>query len=195
MSARRLFFALWPDAAMREALWNATRPALANAHGGRAVPADNLHVTLAFLGAVPESSLATLRELAGTVARDIACPAPLDVTLDTIDHWRRAQILCATAGQACLAAGDLAERLRGALVTGGFAPDLKPFRVHVTLARQVRSASPGLRMPPVPWRFDDFALIESRTGPEGSSYSMVESWVLGGRGGAVARPPMQQEKP
>jgi 2'-5' RNA ligase len=181
VSTRRLFFALWPDAAMRDALAAATRGVVRSARGGRAVPVDNLHVTLAFLGAVPEPSLAAVRVLARVAS--VQCdPAtvPLHVRLDAIDYWRHARILCATATSGAPGAASLAGALKAALAAAGFHPDLEPFRAHVTLARQVKSARVEAGMAPVTWTFGAFALIESRTGAEGSSYSIVESWTLCG---------------
>ena len=49
---RRLYFALWPDAALRATIARVAAGPAAVA-GGRAVPAADLHVTLAFLGGVP----------------------------------------------------------------------------------------------------------------------------------------------
>lgn len=185
MSARRLFFALWPDQAMREALSAAVEGAIQAARGGRPVPLANLHVTLAFLGSVPESSVARLLE----VARDVAngedsngdeASGAIAMRLDTIEHWRGAEILCAAASRMPPGAQELSGGLKSALLAAEFHPDLKPFRAHVTLARQVRRAPRGLGMPVVTWTFREFALIESRTLPEGSSYSVVASWILGG---------------
>src|SRR5579883_616458 len=67
---RRLFFALWPDEAMREAMVQAIREPV-RASGGRPVHAGNLHVTLAFLGAVPERRLTELAEAARAAAEDM----------------------------------------------------------------------------------------------------------------------------
>ena len=53
--ARRLFFALWATAEERRAL-SAAAAAAVGTSGGRAVPEENLHVTLAFLGQVPASA-------------------------------------------------------------------------------------------------------------------------------------------
>jgi len=210
MSTRRLFFALWPEEPMREALAAAVGGAIAAMHGCRPVPLANLHVTLAFLGAVPEAALGALTELAGEVSRRpaLAHPAPgptdavggmpadhghgqlahsaLEIQLDTIEHWRRAEILCAAASRMPAAAEELSRTLRTTLLAGGFHPDLKPFRAHVTLARHIRRAPRDLGMPVVTWSFDEFALIESRTHPEGPTYSVVDSWVLGG---GMSQPP------
>jgi 2'-5' RNA ligase len=182
---RRLFFALWPDRRMREALSAAVHATMIALPGGRPVPVENLHVTLAFLGGVPEASLPALLELARNVAPRAE---PMLLTLDTIDYWRRAQVLCAAASREPAGAAAFAEGLKSALCAAGFRPDLKPFRAHVTLARQVRRAPPDAAMPPVPWSFDEFALVESRTLAEGSSYSVLESWTLCGaaRGGPEA---------
>ena len=176
MSTHRLFFALWPDQAMRESVSVAVDGAMRAVRGGRPVPLPNLHVTLAFLGSVPEASLARLRELAREVTPSVA----IEMRLDRIEHWRRAEILCAAASEMPVGAEKLSGVLKTALMASDFRPDLKPFRAHVTLARQVRRVPPDLAMPMVTWRFREFALVESRTLPEGPSYSIVESWVLGG---------------
>jgi RNA 2',3'-cyclic 3'-phosphodiesterase len=188
---RRLFFALWPDERMQAALAVATRN-ITGASDGRAIPTANLHLTLAFLGAVPETRIAALSPIAAQVAaafpqapervRGEQSRAPIELTLDTLEHWRKPELLCATASEPAPAAAALSHALKSALVTGGFAPDLKPFRVHATLARKVRRVSGELRVAPVPWRFADFQLIESRTGgsgsASGSSYSTREKWAL-----------------
>jgi 2'-5' RNA ligase len=180
-STRRLFFALWPDERMQSALAEATR-AIAGACDGRAVPAENFHLTLAFLGAVPESKIAALSAIAKEVARAFRelpeRSAPIDITLDHVEQWRRSELLCATATAPAPPAEALAQVLKEALVAGGFSPDLKPFRAHATLVRQVHRVSRALAITPVTWTFSEFRLIESRTDPRGSAYSTVEKWVL-----------------
>jgi len=180
---RRLFFALWPLASMQQELAAAVGRSLAALDSGRLVPVENLHLTLAFLGAVPEAALQSLEELAAASARTGARETPLEVAFDRIDYWRKAQLLCAASQHASVAAGEFAERLKRDLVAGGFAPDLKPFRPHVTVARKVPRAPQALAMSRVAWSFSGFALIESHTRASGSLYSVLASWVLCGSEG------------
>jgi RNA 2',3'-cyclic 3'-phosphodiesterase len=178
VSALRLFFALWPSEAMQAELARIAGPAVLAA-GGRPIPRQNLHATLAFLGSVPENRFPDLGPAAAAVVaswRRRASPA-IELPLDCIEHWRRPQILCASARVTPPAATDLASELKDALLAAGFAPDLKPFRAHVTLARKVERAR-DTQMTPVLWRFDSFALVASETAPLGSSYSVVSSWAL-----------------
>lgn len=178
MSARRLFFALWPSEVMQKDLAHAVRKVI-KAAGGRPIPTENLHLTLAFLGSVPEESLDGLAAVAQRVAG--ACDparAVIDVTLDRIDYWPKSQLVCAVASRTPDVAIELAARLKRDLVAAGFAPDLKPFRVHVTLARKVARVTRRLDMAEVTWTFSDVRLVESRTDPAGSLYSTVCSWPL-----------------
>ena len=181
---RRLFFALWPDAEQRGALAHATRKSVRSC-GGRPVPVQSLHVTLAFLGSVPEGRVPELDRIARRVADAFPAAAqPLLLTFDRLAHWARPQILCALGTEEPAADTDaasapaLAATLKSETVAAGFSPDLKPFRAHVTVARKVAHAPSALALQPVLWRFEAFALIESRTDPAGPVYSVIESYLL-----------------
>ena len=189
---RRLFFALWPDAGQRAALVHATRKAVRSS-GGRPVPEESLHVTLAFLGSVPERRVAELQAIARRVAEAPEAGAPMLVSFDRLVHWTKPRILCALDAEgsagfeaagaprvgALAGAPALAESLKGETTARGFSPDLKPFHAHVTVARKVAHAPAAQPLSPVPWTFDAFALIESRTEPTGPVYSVIESYLLG----------------
>ena len=174
---RRLFLALWPQPVERDALVQATAAAV-SASGGRAVPALNLHVTLAFLGAVAEARIAALAALAQALAAGSATPAPLCFT--HLGHWRRPRILVALTSDAASGPARLALDLRSATAAAGFFPDLKPFQAHVTVAREV-GAGGASQLAPVTWRSATLALAESRGTPAGPLYSVLDSWALGKR--------------
>jgi 2'-5' RNA ligase len=164
---------------MQSALSEAARPVLATSDGNP-TPTQNLHLTLAFLGSVPETRIPDITPIAARVALAFqdAAPAPIEIELDTLDHWRKSEILCATSTRETPAASALAETLKRMLTENGFAPDLKPFRPHATLARKVRRVTRERDMPRVPWSFRDFHLVESRTASTGSLYSSREIYPL-----------------
>lgn len=176
----RLFFALWPAAGEQQALAHASAAGVAGS-GGRPVPAADLHVTLAFLGNVAGARLAQLHGLAQGLAGQSGS-APLQLQFQTLEHWPLPQILCATAGTVAVSPAEgLATRIRQATLAAGFAPDLKPFHAHVTVARKVARAPAAL--PPltrVTWNCHAFALVASTTGATGPAYSVLESYPLDG---------------
>jgi RNA 2',3'-cyclic 3'-phosphodiesterase len=201
MPDMRLFFALWPDPGMQAALAEAVAAIVreagdagANADpdaagraarvadkvaGARLVPAKNFHFTLAFLGSVPLSRFEALNEIAARVARAFASrDLAIAVTLDIVEHWRKSHILCATASETPPAAVELAEALKRALIAENYAPDLKAFRPHVTLARRFSASIRKSAMAPLIWSFRELALVESTPGPQGSVYRVVASWPL-----------------
>jgi len=172
----RLFFALQPTSTQADALVAEVAPLIRQLEG-QPVPAPNLHATLCFLGAVAEEQLPALRAAASRVRGRFVM-----LRFDALDVWEKPEILCATAHESD-AARDLSVALMEATSTAGFAPDRKPFRAHLTLARKVRrhvarNFEWPLALAPMTVHCERFVLMESRLGDAGSAYSVVDSWAL-----------------
>ena len=172
-SARvRLFFALWPDERVREALAGWSRAAQA-ACGGRAIPADKLHLTLFFVGGFERSRMAGLEAAAGTVRG-----APFDLTLDSLGYWRHNRIVWAGASRCPPALETLAESLRVALAALGLPGEDRAYVPHLTLVRNAERKPSGIAVAPQPWPAREFALVESAPVTGGVRYDVLRRWPL-----------------
>lgn len=171
--ARRLFFALWPEDGIR-ALIVERCAAHVRAAGGRPIPAEKLHVTLAFLGGVAESRLPAVLEAAGRVRA-----APFEMLLLRVTHWRHTRILTLQPAGVPEPLAELVGALREPLRDCGFEPDPRPYRAHVTLARDAR-APRGLAdtIEPIRWMIGELSLVESLTLRSGAQYERLQSWSL-----------------
>jgi len=147
------------------------------AGGGRIVPPDNLHVTLAFLGHVASERLpdvvAALRE-ASAHARRLRLAASRYRETRSVGML----VLDDDGGRAATLADDLHGRLERA---GLYRREARLWLPHVTVLRF--RERPRLRVEPpdlgtvVP---SDAAAYLSRLGPSGAQYEVLESVALGG---------------
>ena len=163
----RLFYALWPGPAVRDALAAAARPLL-EACRGRQVPKRNYHLTLAFLGGVPAARLDELHAAAGQVTLE-----PFTLRIDSHGHWRGPQVAWLGCSRPPAAATALADDLRAALEPLGFKPDPRPFRPHLTVLRGCRACDWDGEIAPVEWPVDRFVLVSSETLPAGPVYRVI----------------------
>jgi len=176
----RLFYALWPTPAVRAALADAA--AAFDLRDSRAVPPDNLHLTLAFLGAVDDGRCAALRRAPGL-------PVPCFTLCFDRGGWWRASRVAWTAPLAWPAAlDDLAAGLVRSAGAVGLECDPRPFQPHVTLARGVARAPRIHGAIAVTWPVTDYALVASVGAPEGARYEVLERWPLGGAGAVRGGP-------
>lgn len=174
----RLFFALLPSPDMGASVLATAGPFMADLQT-QAVPRGNLHATLSFIGAVSPERLDALCAAAASVRAK-----PFDLTFDTFQYWSEPRVLVAGASEESSDANALSVKLREATIGAGFAPDSKPFRAHLTLARKISAEaaakfswplkiSPGFVV-----RCEKFALMESRRTDGASIYSVVDEWHL-----------------
>jgi len=168
---RRLFFALWPDDATRQALDEAGRE-LAGKRVRR-VPPANLHLTLAFAGSVTATAQDCLETAAQTVTG-----TPFELLVDTAGHWPRPRILWLGTATPPAPLELLATDLRRALVDCGLAPETRAFQTHITIARRFSQPLPDRKFTPVPWPVSDFRLVESVQTDAGARYLPLRRWPL-----------------
>jgi 2'-5' RNA ligase len=166
----RLFFALWPDEAAVGALAEWARRLAGDAEG-RAVPAEKIHMTLAFLGETSDERRAeALRTAAGLRPRAFA------LALDEVGSFRRAGVAWVGASRPPAELVALQSRLESALRGRGFALDDRAFAPHVTLARRTQRAIARRAIAPIVWRAEAFTLVRSEAGT--GRYVVEERWDL-----------------
>lgn len=164
--ALRLFFALWPDDATRAELDRAGSW-LHRHWGGRRMRADSLHLTLVFLGSVPQSKLPAILACADAVRA-----GGFELTLDRCGFWPRNRIGWLGMAQPCDRLDALAAELRQSLADAGTAFDARPFFPHVTLLRNTGGgASPAFV--PLRWPVREVALVSSSADAGRSRYDIV----------------------
>lgn len=166
----RCFVALLPDDAARSRLEQLAHEQQGRFPSARHMRAQNLHLTLAFIGAL-EAERA--RQVAAALVS--ASFAPFEWTLDAVGSFGRARVLWAGGSDASLDA--MAAQARRLLDELGVPYDRRPFVAHVTLLRKLPRAAThdtALRIePPIRWRAGAPVLLESRSDAEGTRYVPV----------------------
>lgn len=153
---RRLFFAVWPDDALRARL--ATLATRLQRHcGGRTPVVDNLHLTLGFLGNVPTTEIASLQAL----TERLTLPAG-EWTLDRYGYFHKPR-LAWLGGPPTAKLNLWHARLGEALAASGRPlPSSHDYRPHVTLLRHAEKAPPStLEAPEWTWPLTRLTLVES----------------------------------
>ncbi|WP_339494230.1 RNA 2',3'-cyclic phosphodiesterase [Pseudomonas sp. RA_105y_Pfl2_P56] len=168
--SKRLFFALDCPLAQRKAIaqWRGEL----GLRTGKPVPADNFHLTLLFLGAVPLAQIGEVCEAASKVRTP---GEAVRISLDRLQVWHRAGVLSLAPEQAPQALLRLVYALEQAMLSFGFEAPSHAFRPHLTLARDYRAPEPEAAAPPeFCLRAERFALFESHKG----RYRVLQDWPL-----------------
>jgi len=169
---QRLFIALYPEVSVRKQLHRLTRD-LVMVAGGRPVPAPNLHLTLRFLGALDKTEQACVKEKLDRIQGE-----RFSLRFAAIEYRKRQQMLWAVTADVPLALSRLVGGIERSLIECGLPPSDHTFRPHVTLARKVHKKVAELAIDVMETRIDEFHLVRSQTLPEGSQYTILNSWSL-----------------
>src|SRR5512133_698429 len=190
---RRLFVALDPPEAVGRRIVAAV--AALRRSAGRAADEvrwtgpESLHLTLQFLGAVPEERIA---ELDGAVRAAAAASRPLQLELrgaGGFPNARRPRVIWLGLAGDLAPLAALAEDLGRRLTPLGFPPEARAFTPHLTIgrARDGRGA-PGLggalaeasQGEGIGWRAAELVLFESHLEPGGARHEALLRAPLGG---------------
>ena len=176
-SSQRLFFALLPDAAVREQLLQLQKDL--DQMGGRPVPVENLHLTLLFLGNVEAGKVDAVRDIATEISA-----SRFDLVLDAVGGFRQnnARVLWAGPSEPPPELGALHQSLRRQVKRIALRVKKETYRPHVTLVRKadLREKLPEKPTWNIPWAVSRCALIASELRPSGSRYEILVEKELPG---------------
>ena len=152
------------------------------------VKPELIHVTLRFLGDVPDNEAVAVCRAAETAAE---WHAPFDLSVETVRHFggRSARTLWAGAGEGSESLGALHQDLEQGLEQIGWPPETRRFSAHLTLCR-VRRPGTGFDLVPAyqPWkhhvfgdtRIEALTVYHSELTPKGPIYSAMGTYDLQG---------------
>jgi 2'-5' RNA ligase len=162
-----------------------------NTPGIKWVKPDGMHLTLKFLGSVAAAKIDEITRAMTAAAREVA-PFRLAVEqLGVFPSLKRVQVVWVGLGGGVAKLERLYRLLETNLARLGFAPESRPFKPHLTLARLGNKvlaeerqslgrliAGTGLEIS-VTIKVDAVSLIRSQLTREGAIYSRISSAELG----------------
>lgn len=117
---------------------------------------ENIHLTLAFLGATDAALIPDLIALVADVRF-----ATIHLALDRVAYWKHNRIIWCGPDEESQALVALVKDLRARLDAGGIRYDRKAFVSHVTLVRDAGGLPAVPAWHPFSWEAGDFALVAS----------------------------------
>jgi len=147
----------------------------------------NLHLTLKFLGEIPQTSVP---DISTAASRAVAGIAPFSIRLEQTGAFPKQgqpRVLWVATNDSSGKLSELHARLEDELATAGFARDDRPFHPHLTVARlrqprharTLAAAHKELEFEPAEIAVSELLVIRSELSSEGSQYTVVSRHALG----------------
>ena len=164
----RCFVAAWPDEPTRLALASLSDDVRQRVEHRRVARADDLHLTLAFIGDLVDDVAFDLADAVATLRFKAFA-----WQLDALGFFKEAGVVWVGATNATVRPlADLADRVRALLDQMNVAYDRKPLAPHVTLLRGVKRFA-AQKVAPTLWRIESIALYRSAPARQASRYVRV----------------------
>ena len=152
----------------------------------RWVKAANLHLTLRFLGNIPEESVSAL---ADSIRGNAVGFGPFDLALSDLGAFpnlRKPRVIWIGSGSGTDRLKGLAAKVEQAAIESGFGKGDKPFSSHLTIGRvkfpkgldqlMVQIEKTGYESPP--FDVSEVAIFKSDLSPAGPKYTKLEAISL-----------------
>ncbi len=183
----RLFVAIELDEPVRSALGRVQADLKARCDGVRWIPPHQLHMTVKFLGEVPDRDVAKLSEAVGSAASK-AAPFEMDISgCGCFPPRGLVRIVWVGASDPAGALLKCVDALEAELETLGFPRERRPFSPHLTIGRvredrsggQIRAAVEVHTFESLDQPVGSLTLMSSVLSPKGPTYTPVTVASLG----------------
>lgn len=173
----RLFITVNMDEKVRDEIYRVIPTVRAGSSGGNFVPKENLHITMLFLGEVPDDEVNLVTEAMELAVKDTAVFKLWINNLGSFQH-RETKILWAGVDGDLPQLEELYNRLVKNIRERKIPHDAKPrYTPHVTLARKVKKDSKvneaEIKLQTDPWQVDSLELYQSTFSDSGVKYKRI----------------------
>jgi len=152
------------------------------------VDPGSMHLTLKFLGNVPEEQIPSI---SGRLEKIASETAPFDVLLEDMGvfpKWDYVRVLWIGIGEGGGCVKDLAERVEEAMLQEGFSKEKRSFSPHVTIGRarssknkdKLKEIAGSIEIKPVPIHISRVVLFKSELSSTGAVHTPLSVLVFGG---------------
>jgi 2'-5' RNA ligase len=169
----RLFFALWPDDAVRQQITDAFNQSPQSKLNGRIMRQSNLHITLHFIGNVNDEKMHCLHQQASQQTAEA-----FSLNLDHYGYFYKPRVLWMGCHQQPDNLKSLYKELGVLFRHCDYQAENRPYAPHLTLMRKL--SRPGELEPfsSISWQVNDFVLVESVAGAAGVEYKVLQRYPL-----------------
>jgi 2'-5' RNA ligase len=179
----RAFIAIIPPTALQQTMAEIRQVFQRLSLSWRWVTTDHIHLTLRFLGNVPDESVPSLLQAIEQASQGQTAFALHARSLGCFPHPARPRVLWAGLDDPSQALERLNERLIAALTPLGFPPEARPFHPHLTLARSQNGSPLSQSLTLQNWDFGEFLvthihLMKSQLQRDRSVYTILSSVAL-----------------
>ncbi len=147
-----------------------------NYEEGKWVPKENMHVTMLFLGEVPESKIELVKEAMAEAVSGMAAFSLRVEGMGVFPDEKRPKILWGGINGDLDDLNKLYQKLVAAIEKKGLPCDAKPtYRPHLTLARKISDgiAHKSIKLTSSAWWVDSLVLYQSVLHSSGVQYKQV----------------------
>lgn len=142
---------------------------------------EAIHLTLKFLGYIPEEKISKIGEALNRLA---SSTKPFDITLSeigTFPRWSQPRVLWVGLGEGDEMVKSLAQEVEEAMAPQGFEKEKRPFSAHLTLGRvkspknknKLEEIASLIKVKPSRTHIEKVVLFQSHLSPEGAAYTQL----------------------
>jgi 2'-5' RNA ligase len=168
----RVFFAVFPDKFARTQLTHQAEQ-LVLMCGGNPVRAQQIHLTLLFLGNIAAHRIGVLQQSMKNIA-----VKKFEFQLEEICYWRKNRIVYGQAKQFPAELFILVDSLRTTLSEAGLLIERNIYKPHVTLVRQAAYPTSINLDTPIIWHVSKWFLMQSKQADRSVNYIPLGQWSL-----------------
>jgi len=132
---------------------------------GRVVDRREWHITLVYIGDVPDDQIPDLLERASRIQVE-----PFRLSFDKLEFWARPKVACVVAPTIPAELQSLIAALNSIVQDFGVVPNDRTYRPHITVARNARTFSTERLTQRATTEWSSFELMESVRVPGGVTY-------------------------